>query len=55
MDNGFLGFLEKNSIYIVLFIVLVVWSGIFLFMFNTDKRLKEIEKEIGRAIPKEKE
>lgn len=46
MDSGLLGFLEKNAIYIVLFIVLVVWLGIFLFMLNTDKRLKEIEKEL---------
>jgi CcmD family protein len=55
LDNGLLGFLEQNSIYIVLFIVLVVWFGIFLFMLNTDKRLKEIEKEIKQAVPKEKE
>ncbi|MFA3782367.1 CcmD family protein [Melioribacteraceae bacterium 4301-Me] len=46
MNNGFLTFLENNAIYIVLFIVLVVWFGIFLFMLNTDKRLKEIEKEL---------
>ncbi|MBA4407010.1 CcmD family protein [bacterium] len=46
MENGFLGFLEKNSIYIVLFIVLVVWAGIFIFLLNTDKRLKAIEKEL---------
>ncbi|MCL4551255.1 MAG: CcmD family protein [Bacteroidetes bacterium] len=46
MDSGLLGFLERNAIYIVLFIVLVVWLGIFLFMLNTDKRLKEIEKEL---------
>ncbi|MHB8904619.1 MAG: CcmD family protein [Melioribacteraceae bacterium] len=46
MEGGFLGFLEKNSIYIVLFIVLVIWSGIFLFLLNTDKRLKAIEKEL---------
>jgi CcmD family protein len=46
LEGGFLGFLEKNSIYIVLFIVLVVWSGIFLFLLNTDKRLKSIEKEL---------
>ncbi len=55
MDNGLLGFLERNSIYIVLFIVLVVWFGIFMFMINTDKRLKEIEKEIGIADSKTKE
>jgi len=46
LEGGFLGFLEKNSIYIVLFIVLVIWSGIFLFLLNTDKRLKAIEKEL---------
>ncbi len=46
MENGFLEFLEKNSIYIVLFIVLVVWVGIFIFLLNTDKRLKAIEKEL---------
>lgn len=39
-------FLEQNSIYIVLFIVLVVWLGIFLYLFNTDKRLKAIENEL---------
>jgi len=46
LENGFLGFLEKNSIYIVLFIVLVVWAGIFIFLLNTDKRLRSIEKEL---------
>lgn len=55
MDTGLLGFLEKNSIYIVLFIVLVVWFGIFMFMINTDKRLKEIEKEIGTSGSNAKE
>ncbi|MDH7605078.1 MAG: CcmD family protein [Melioribacter sp.] len=46
MENGLINFLEQNSIYIVMFIVLVVWIGIFLFLLNTDKRLKELEKEI---------
>ncbi|KAF0152448.1 MAG: hypothetical protein FD143_1086 [Ignavibacteria bacterium] len=55
MEGGFFGFLEKNSIYIVMFIVLVVWLGIFLFMQNTDKRLKEIEKELGENKPARKE
>ncbi len=36
----------KYSIYIVMVIVLVIWLGIFLFQLNTDKKLKEIEKEI---------
>lgn len=47
MDGGFLGFLENNAIYIVMLIVLVVWLGIFLFLLNTDKRLKAVEKELA--------
>ncbi len=39
-------FLNNNSIFIVLFIVLVVWLGIFIFLWNTDKRLKKIEEEL---------
>jgi len=48
LESGLAGFLEKNSVYIVLFIVLVVWFGIFLFMQNTDKRLKKIEEELKK-------
>ena len=47
MEGGLLGFLENNSIYIVMFIVLVIWLGIFIFLMNTDKRLKAVEKEIA--------
>lgn len=39
-------FLENNSIYIVMFIVLVVWFGIFGYLYTTDKRLKKIEAEL---------
>jgi len=39
-------FLEKNSIFIVLFIVLIIWLGIYLFLWRTDKRLAKIEKEL---------
>lgn len=45
--QGLLDFLEHNSIYIVLFIVLVVWTGIFLFLVNIDRRIKNIEKEMN--------
>ncbi|MDO8549553.1 MAG: CcmD family protein [Ignavibacteria bacterium] len=40
-------FLEKNAIYIVMIIVLIVWVGVFLYLWNLDKRIKNIEKEIG--------
>jgi CcmD family protein len=55
LENGFFGFLESNSIYIVMFIVLVVWLGIFLFVLNTDKRLKVIEKELSKVKSEGKE
>ncbi len=38
-------FLSNNALYIVLIIVMIVWTGIFLYMFNLDKRLKSLEKE----------
>lgn len=41
-----MNFLHDNSIYIVLIITLIVWTGIFLLLLSTDKRLKEIEKEL---------
>lgn len=44
--SGLFEFMEQNSIYIVLAITLIIWGGIFLFLSNTDKRLKEIEKEL---------
>jgi len=39
-------FLSDNAIYIVMIIVLIVWTGIFLYLLNLDKRIKSIEKEI---------
>jgi len=39
--------LQNNAIYIVMIIVLIVWVGIFFYMFTLDKRLKGIEKEIS--------
>ncbi len=53
MEN-FYGFLEDNSLYIVLFIVLVIWLGIFLQLLSTDKRIKEVEKGIKELKENEK-
>lgn len=44
--EGIYKFLENNSIFIVMIIVLIVWIGIFAFLSILDKRLKGIEKEI---------
>lgn len=37
--------LIQNSNYIVLAITLLIWLGLFLYMFSVDKKLKKIEKE----------
>ena len=44
--EGLLTFLENNSLYIVLFIVLTIWVGVFSYLNILDKRLKEIEVEL---------
>ena len=51
--EGLLAFLENNSLYIVLFIVLTIWVGIFSYLNLLDKRLKEIEVEM-KELPNEK-
>ena len=38
-------FLSQNAIYIVMIIVLIVWTGIFSYLLSLDKRIKNIEKE----------
>ena len=38
-------FLETNSMYVVLFIVLVIWIGIFGYIWKMDKKLNKLEKE----------
>ncbi len=46
-------FLSDNSIYIVMIIVLIVWTGIFSYMISLDKRIKKVEKEMtGDKIEK---
>ena len=37
-------FLNQNSLYIVMLIVLLVWIGIFLFLYKLDKKVKKIEE-----------
>lgn len=41
-------FLENNSIYIVMLIVLLVWLGIFTFVYNLDKKVKKLEERINQ-------
>ncbi len=38
-------FLEKNAMYIVLLIALIIWIGLFFYIFRLDSRIKKLEKE----------
>ena len=42
-------FLSQNSLYVVLFIVLVVWLGVFLYLSRIEKRLKVLEGVYKKA------
>ena len=44
--EGLFNFLSDNAIYIVLIIVLIVWTGIFFYMWSLDKRIKFVENEL---------
>lgn len=38
-------FLRQNSLYIVLLIALVVWFGIFWYLFAIERRIRRIEQQ----------
>jgi len=42
-------FLSQNSLYVVLFIVLVVWLGVFLYLSRIERRLKVLEDVYKKA------
>lgn len=35
-------FLDEHSLYVVLTIVLVIWAGIFIYLFRLDKKVNEL-------------
>ncbi len=39
-------FLEANSIYIVLVVVLLIWTGLFIFIFKLDVKVSRLEQAI---------
>ena len=49
--NSIYNFLDAHSLYVVLLIVLVIWLGIFIYLFWLDKKVSrlyeksEVEKE----------
>ena len=43
--NSLYDFLETNSMYVVLFIVLIIWIGICAYLWGLDKKVRKLEKE----------
>jgi CcmD family protein len=39
-------FLSQNSLYVVLLIVLIVWVGIFAYIFRLDRKISNLERRI---------
>lgn len=38
-----LEFLGQQPLYVVLLVVLIIWLGIYLYLFRLDNRLKKLE------------
>ncbi len=43
--DGFYTFLEKNSYFVVLIITLLIWIGMFFYLFRIDKKIQKIENQ----------
>ena len=41
-------FLNQNQMYIVLVIILLIWSGIIWYLVRIDKKIGQIEKRIKK-------
>jgi CcmD family protein len=43
--NTLFEFLNQNPLFVVLTIAMVVWLGIYLYLFRIDGKLKKLEKQ----------
>ncbi|MCK5572647.1 MAG: CcmD family protein [Bacteroidetes bacterium] len=41
-------FLAANSLYVVMVIVLVVWAGVFGYLYRIETRVKKLEEQLER-------
>lgn len=39
---------ETGALYIVMAVALVVWGGIFAYLWFLDRRVRALERELGR-------
>ena len=43
--ESFIEFLDNYSIYVVLIIALIIWIGLFTYIFKIDKKMKKLEEK----------
>lgn len=43
--------LAEDKLYVVLAVVLIIWLGLVVFLFHTDRRLRRLERSAPPGIP----
>lgn len=43
--------LAEDKLYVVLAVVLIVWIGLAIFIYRTDRRIRNLERKIDERIP----
>lgn len=45
--------LAEDKLYVVLGVVLIIWMGILVFLYRTDRKIARLERKIAERIPDE--
>ncbi len=45
--------LSHDKIYVVLAVVLIIWLGLMVFLFRTDRKIEALERTVEAGIPEE--
>jgi CcmD family protein len=46
-------FLEQNSLFVVLGIVLIIWAGISVYLFFIDSNIRKLEQRLSNIEPRD--
>jgi len=46
--------LMEDKLYVVLGVVLIIWIGIIIFLFRTDRRITRLERKMAERIPEKR-
>lgn len=45
--------LAEDKLYVVLAVVLIIWIGLLLLIFRTDRRIARLERKLDERIPEQ--